>query len=125
MKYSHAHSETHNKDDSKNQESSLSASSSSLLVMNSQSEFAHHFGWMHHLYRPHHHPNHPPPRFHNGIEAEILYDASFHIEVSFKGPNGEEVRNHLKMPCPVFRPGMFLRAKILDWDDEHECYDFL
>ena len=26
----------------------------------------------HHIYRPHHHANHPPPRFHLGIEAEVL-----------------------------------------------------
>jgi len=25
-------------------------------------------------------------------------------------------RNHLKMPCPVFKPGMFLRAKITHYD---------
>mmetsp|Transcript_26006 Transcript_26006/g.47424 ORF Transcript_26006/g.47424 Transcript_26006/m.47424 type:complete len:790 (-) Transcript_26006:314-2683(-) len=126
MKYSHKHKETHKNfvEKSGAGDSSLTSTPSSFK-MNSSSSIAHHFGWLHHLYRPHHHPNHPPPRFHNGTKAEIMYDPSFHIEVSFKDTAnpGFEVRSHLKTPCTVFRPGMFLRAKILDWDDEKECYD--
>lgn len=79
------------------------------------------FDYFHHLYRPHHHHNHPPARFHNDIVAEVSYDAS--IEVLVVNSAGKQV-NKVTLPCPVFRPGMYLRAKIKGFDMENQAYFF-
>lgn len=38
----------------------------------------------HHLYRPHHHVNHPPARFHTGILAEVAYSETYSMSVEIK-----------------------------------------
>jgi hypothetical protein len=38
----------------------------------------------HHLYRPHHHVNHPPARYHTGIEAEVAYSETYSMSVEIK-----------------------------------------
>jgi hypothetical protein len=102
---------------------------------------AHLFSFFHAIYRPHHQPNHPPPRFHEGIEAEVVYDHSLHITVehdendsatdnSMKANSDTTssstkaaVSHFLQLPCAVFRPGMFLRARITAYDEAQGTYD--
>mmetsp|Transcript_38735 Transcript_38735/g.50109 ORF Transcript_38735/g.50109 Transcript_38735/m.50109 type:complete len:910 (-) Transcript_38735:1923-4652(-) len=83
------------------------------------------FQLFHHLYRPHHHPNHPHARFHLGIEAEVIYDENSYTitgEVTYPKTN-QTVYKKLKLPLPVFRPHMYLVAKIVSYDRERGTYD--
>jgi hypothetical protein len=61
---------------------SMSAADKKKSPPNEESAFTRFFHVLHHLYRPHHHPNHPPARYHTGIEAEVEYDLSYEMIVS-------------------------------------------
>jgi rhomboid-related protein 1/2/3 len=83
-------------------------------------------------YRPHHHHAHAPPRFHNGVEAEVHFDASIDVtvewpkpQVSLTGAPDEDplVHKHMHMPCPLFKSGMYCRAKITAYDYAAETYE--
>lgn len=81
-------------------------------------------GFLHHLYRPHHAPNHRPPRFHVGIVAEVIADESYKVLYVLPVPGEGQPRvMAMKHPCKVFRPGMFVRARITSFDMEHGTYD--
>ncbi len=60
--------------------------------------------YFHHLYRSHYHHQHPPPRFHDGILAEVSYSESYNVDMDFK-QRGVFQTTTLPMPCPVFQPG--------------------
>eukprot|EP00615_Pteridomonas_danica_P016767 CAMPEP_0114378790 /NCGR_PEP_ID=MMETSP0102-20121206/1847_1 /TAXON_ID=38822 ORGANISM="Pteridomonas danica, Strain PT" /NCGR_SAMPLE_ID=MMETSP0102 /ASSEMBLY_ACC=CAM_ASM_000212 /LENGTH=756 /DNA_ID=CAMNT_0001533715 /DNA_START=22 /DNA_END=2289 /DNA_ORIENTATION=- len=77
--------------------------------------------YFHHLYRPHHHHNHPPLRFHNGILAEVLYDPSY--EIVTYDPKSKRTMNRMKMPSEQFQRGMYLRARITGYDKDDETYE--
>lgn len=82
------------------------------------------FQSLHHLYRPHHHPNHPHARFHTGILAEVLYDESYTIRgVVTNLKTGEIKSKNMKLPLPIFRPHMYLVAKIVSYNRHEGTYD--
>ena len=73
----------------------------------------------HQLYRPHYNHQVAPPRFANGIKAELTYDDSYTVDMV----DAEGLSTPLPMPCPVFQSGMFMRAEILGYDYETGTYD--
>jgi hypothetical protein len=109
---------------------------------------------LHHLYRPHHHANHPLSRFHLGVACEVAYHATAYKltwEVSrakssssssthgsggsrigslggiagsrkSNGVGGRTVKP-IALPCPVFRPYMYLRAIVKAYDAAKDTYD--
>jgi hypothetical protein len=109
---------------------------------------------LHHLYRPHHHANHPLSRFHLGVACEVAYHATAYkltCEVSrakssssssthgsggsrisslggvagsrkSNGVGGRTVKP-IALPCPVFRPYMYLRAIVKAYDAAKDTYD--
>jgi len=97
--------------------------------------------YLHHLYRPHHHANHPTSRFHLGVECEVAYHATAYTltcEVAHANSNlssggspvrpkrgsvGERTVRVVPLPCPVFRPHMYLRAIIKAYDAIRDTYD--
>jgi len=96
---------------------------------------------LHHLYRPHHHANHPTSRFHLGVECEVAYHATAYTltcevaransnlssgtssRMRKRGSVGERTVRVVPLPCPVFRPHMYLRATIKAYYAIRDTYD--
>ena len=98
---------------------------------------AHRFlGIFHHLYRPHHTHNHIPGGFRRGITVEVGYpkkrdredQATFDqrlfkmFATSPRNKGRETQKTRLRLPQPLFKPGMFLCAKVLDFDKKRGVY---
>ena len=55
----------------------------------------------HQLYRPHYNHSYAPPRFHNGIKAELTFDTSYSMQVV----DDDGTATVMDLPCPVFQQG--------------------
>jgi len=51
---------------------------------------------------------------------KVSFDTSIEVIVT-ASLTGKQI-NRIKLPCPVFRDGMFLRAKIVGFDVEEQVY---
>lgn len=69
----------------------------------------------HHLYRPHHNHNHVTHMYHLGVEAEVTYSEEYEVVARYKRED-RIVETKLKLPCPVFKKNMFLRARIVKFN---------
>ena len=77
---------------------------------------------LHLTYRPWHLVGHARPRLPVGTVADVEYSAEEYEVLCEAAAAGGRESHRLRLPCPVFRPGMYLRAVVVGHDADDDLY---